>query len=765
MKLYIPTTSLNFNNILSTESISPKGFYALRGYGYSRWFSIPENDFDGAILLYESPAVHVRPKSDLEDHPLLIEIETDEDFPVAKEGIRYSKHSIYLNPWNTKFIFQNEKDRTVAYSLSDSSLETKMLRLYNNKIIVASIQGSFPTMEGISIDFTIEDSCIEKDRQINKIKGLLYGYYIGACLSSSKDDIEQINILKEIQNIFAAVVSSVERTPSNVQKERLEYLFTSYAKKEPLYQELLVEIGNVDKINHVLAILQKYGIKVMLDWRKIVNELQYDSEEPNYAISWVKSEISNLRRKMASRNILLSPDVEEIITSNGKISKVSSIVNNEENLLYISWGNNILINFNGKVSSMRAELADAITKSAIDTLGDNWANSLIRTFLNQLRKHVRGEEFTQPWDNGVLSSIAAVISKGDDWENLLNFMQSKGMTDYRIAFSFYGILNGFANLTRDFTDILLNQKSTYVAEIYREFYGQLHGITVDINKISNIEDQKEKHEDFIKEPHEMLVTTPKEQAENNDSREQQCKEIWEFFNNSPAVPKSGNKKEKLKEGLLLCLKRYTGEICLSQFIMDLNDFDEYGWKKSNKPWKSMQERFFPDYNARVGIPKGISGKAKETPSLFDSIKKGNQQATQTVSTSQAMDLEQNMSHSIREKEKSNASRYGKSILEDTTWINECASMIYDSRARRQFVEDMEWFVGNHQETYKDKKKGVTKGHYAGHDCTNVRVIERLKAYMENKLKPRSENMQWLAERYANIPIIQIIDYISKVYGI
>lgn len=85
MKLYIPTTSLNFNNILSTESISPKGFYASRGFGYSRWFSIPENNLDGAILLYEYPAVFTRPKSDLEDHPLLIEIETDEDFPVAKK--------------------------------------------------------------------------------------------------------------------------------------------------------------------------------------------------------------------------------------------------------------------------------------------------------------------------------------------------------------------------------------------------------------------------------------------------------------------------------------------------------------------------------------------------------------------------------------------------------------------------------------------------------------------------------------------------------
>lgn len=51
--------------------------------------------------------------------------------------------------------------------------------------------------------------------------------------------------------------------------------------------------------------------------------------------------------------------------------------------------------------------------------------------------------------------------------------------------------------------------------------------------------------------------------------------------------------------------------------MDLNDFDEYGWKKSNKPWKSMQERFCPDYNVRVGQKKHTNGKVKESPSLFD----------------------------------------------------------------------------------------------------------------------------------------------------
>lgn len=60
----------------------------------------------------------------------------------------------------------------------------------------------------------------------------------------------------------------------------------------------MTEIGSVEKVNHVLAILQKYGMKVTIfDWRKIVRDLCDDSDGASYAISWVKSEISNLRKK------------------------------------------------------------------------------------------------------------------------------------------------------------------------------------------------------------------------------------------------------------------------------------------------------------------------------------------------------------------------------------------------------------------------------------------------------------------------------------
>ena len=54
MRLYIPTCTLNFNNILSSESISPLGFYARRGFGNKRFYPVFANDKEQVILLYSN---------------------------------------------------------------------------------------------------------------------------------------------------------------------------------------------------------------------------------------------------------------------------------------------------------------------------------------------------------------------------------------------------------------------------------------------------------------------------------------------------------------------------------------------------------------------------------------------------------------------------------------------------------------------------------------------------------------------------------------
>ena len=99
-KYYIPTSTLNFNNILSTESISPKLFYEKGGFGYSRWTSVYGNDdVNYATLLFDVPHVFTRKESNVEDHPMLIEIETDEIFSSLQNALikedKYPCSAIY----------------------------------------------------------------------------------------------------------------------------------------------------------------------------------------------------------------------------------------------------------------------------------------------------------------------------------------------------------------------------------------------------------------------------------------------------------------------------------------------------------------------------------------------------------------------------------------------------------------------------------------------------------------------------------------------
>lgn len=133
---YIPTSTLNFNAILSTESISPKAFYALREFGIKRWTPIEENNIDDVILLYENAKSFSRDDSEQEDHPMLVAITTEETFPPYSDGIFYSDHTIYIDPWHTRFIFFSEEHKRVALSMSDSVLDVKLLPLYNKQMVV-----------------------------------------------------------------------------------------------------------------------------------------------------------------------------------------------------------------------------------------------------------------------------------------------------------------------------------------------------------------------------------------------------------------------------------------------------------------------------------------------------------------------------------------------------------------------------------------------------------------------------------------------------
>lgn len=713
-KYYIPTSSLNFNNILSTESVSPRAFYSQRGFGYSRWESVKENNFDGVTLLYSTPHMFTRPASELEDHAMLIEITTEEEYPELSEGIFYTDKTIYLNPWQTKFYFFTQQVLTTVCSLSDSSLETKMCRLYKSGMKVKTFEGEYPEILDGTVP-RVEDMSlyISEDYAINKMKGLLYGYYIGANLSASQRLVVRLDSLRRIQDIFASIRSSESKTPSPSQGEQLKELFLKLERTEPIYSELEQEFpGHSERI---VAFLDSRDLWVRrFDREKHVRELKTEGEN-NPAVGWVQNEIRKVEQEIQGARVRLDPEKAEIIVSTkDKLSSLKSLDNSLMSSLMTHWVNETLYSrdFDGKVSPQRNSLATEITKAAKNIMGETWEDSQERVYLNQLRRHLGGDAFEQPWDNGLLSSVAAVLIKGDDWESLLHFMQSKGMYDYRLAFAVYGLLNGFANMTRDFTDILLNEEYPYLSRVYKEFYGQLHDKRIEKGDYTKVDSHPETIEPLVER-------APRQDSDEFERWAGDIKSIGE------RCIKGARDKKELSKTLEEALSKCEGDRDISKFFELLLGYSKWKIKggEPRKVYKDFKQVYFPQ-------------ESEAHQDLF-----------------------------IKESSEPLPAPQGLILGDSHRWIEECTRLISDKKAKSQFEEDARWFVGNHEEVYCDKKQGRIKGIYHKKDRSNTSVRDRLEKYLRNKREFKEPEKQWIVERYKSIPIDKIMAKITELYGV
>ena len=140
-KLYIPTSTLNFNNIMSSESISPASFYTKRRFGHKRFEKVAPNNLENLILLYDKyPCFDINDR-ELENYPLVIEIDSryiSEDCVQEKDGLFYTSTSVYINPFSTRIIFRSEAEKTASLSKAEPSIESKLIPLYQGQLIILS---------------------------------------------------------------------------------------------------------------------------------------------------------------------------------------------------------------------------------------------------------------------------------------------------------------------------------------------------------------------------------------------------------------------------------------------------------------------------------------------------------------------------------------------------------------------------------------------------------------------------------------------------
>jgi ssDNA-binding Zn-finger/Zn-ribbon topoisomerase 1 len=366
-KLYLPTSSLNFNNIFSSETISPIAFYLKRNFGYKRFEPVAPNSFQNSILLYSHLPVFEISDNELDNYPMVIEIPKS----MVSDKIKSVKYldgieifqaacTIYLNPFEIKVYFQSEKHLSIALLKSEASLETKMVPVYKGCLsVLTNLPDSFKWYDDI-LDkiYDIDESKvyleIERDIKINKIKGFAYCYLIGANSNLPFELLELKRTIKDLRNITSGLISIFQSQHNSDSKLNSKKLYNSKEANRKLEEFNLkirrfitlaekIDPQNVKKLDFEKVIFRKFGLKED-DFENIVNLLKsYKSsgetlyEHFNRAVQnssqTVKSSfwISNIENLSLNVNSIFSK--YESKGSNFRIDDVESVFSRTEEAL------------------------------------------------------------------------------------------------------------------------------------------------------------------------------------------------------------------------------------------------------------------------------------------------------------------------------------------------------------------------------------------------------------------------------------------------
>ena len=392
MKYYIPTSTLNISNILSSGSISPYSFYVKRQFGIKSFEPIKECErFKDQIILFRKyPLFSII--SDKESYPVCIEIEIPDNMVILSNipDVFYASKTIYISPSNITFVFENEEYLKKSLFWIDISDEAKFFDQYKDKFILRdSLSETFTLTSNILDNLIIEQTIdigteVIKDWKIDKIRGAMCGLFIGTNGFDCFDGIGTGYKRNKIKELFSQLLQIFDgRAKLVTQTSQLEKsALSEFAKKE----QRICQLCSVSTLGQ-LKILYNEDKKERVDF---YNQL--------------------LNRILVNSDSLTQQGVSQ---EGGK-------------LLSTLYGNRWKSSFD---YSYLIQLYNNVTRYDNFDLDSN--------------------------ESIILRSFAAFVQRGiGEWDKLRDYLNERNETlpDRRFIYGLYGAVSGFSTLSKTLTD-------------------------------------------------------------------------------------------------------------------------------------------------------------------------------------------------------------------------------------------------------------------------------------------------------------------------
>lgn len=494
MKLFIATSSLNIDNILSTECIAPLSFYNARDYGYNTFYGLDLIPLKNVLILFSKIPYFEIKDNEHDSRPIVLEVDIDEKTTPLTHIFENDRIHVFsldsvlnLSPFNTRILFYNVNDLNHSRLSCSDSLTNKLGDHFKFDLC----KGDFNLAYLSGLNIHVEDTCknydakVLQNNKLNVVKGFILGFYLGISKSVSSDTAVLLKIQKRIYDIVATLKNNGGFGNSSFYQE-LKQLDTDFRKFDPsmrrckeMWDNTITELAiPSDALNKLLKLydeenvlktnfMKKNGLRsyVSLSQYGYDNIEAYRDSLKSYTSHIVKEDqIKQVSEFNVANTFDLDPTYETCMLTK----------DSQETMLFNKFIDTILWHGTAPTSDTlrtdRFNIATQITISAKniwESLNWQWQGSPAQQFMNDLRQNIKS--FTpldvKKQDNPILKALAAFILKGEDFDAIVQFCEDNSYSDYSYSLALWGATIGYVKIPKPIIASIANLPS--FGETYR----------------------------------------------------------------------------------------------------------------------------------------------------------------------------------------------------------------------------------------------------------------------------------------------------------
>ncbi len=736
-------------------------------------------------------------------------------FEKVKDNGDYSvyrtERTVYISSLSCKIFFLSETDKRATLAKAESILESKYIlyvslgaiRVYDRSIPAIKIgQDSF---KKIADSPTPDTNSIREDIRINKAKGFIVSYMIGAGMSIAPASARLLRLSKDIKNGIYSLGTQEGRASADafnsvhrLINEAEELSNDIDPKKKEARTRVVKYLSSIDAPSmlrgasneEIIVFLEKIGLYPVLFNRlnngrliSIANLAQQALSSKDETV--VESSLADISKYVESivqhsSPVVMASDLFKLgIDRNYIECQDSSLEKESRDKVEVLF--NLYSGYSYKASGIRENRVDYIIDAGREffsesTEGNQEERNYINAMLDNL-EHASSFDLMAT-DSNALRSLAIFMRSPDaDIDKMASLIISNEISDARIAYGLWGLFYGYSNIPQSFYNKLIrllnkSEAASFVEQIQEAIFG---AVKPELKE----KEAPQKNKSLIQKALSLVGLGEKEesQAEQDPLSTPGVQgELWsnmeiDTLEDAPRNEETSVSQDETKEDQTISVLQENVVTSAIGADEDLPGFDHV--------YKEVEDIIVSGFSKKeqvsyyCGKVKTVCSSAVSYPALkndldgipvldktstnWGKVKRKMKAQIDDIARNEALLLsEQRLQSMVSEAAAGQTRQF---VTDKFAWEIVKSALPNDDKVRKQLERDLIWFQENYDPSHVEKGRAA---YYGSSPRDNMSVIANYERYLRQK-REYNPRASWLKEIYLKVDVDAVISALKQVY--